>query len=54
MFVGLNTSPADETLDDPTVRRCIASSRAWGYSRMFMTNIFAYSATDPEGNESGK
>jgi hypothetical protein len=48
MFVGLNPSTADETLDDPTVRRCIAFAKDWGYSGMLMTNIFAYRATDPE------
>jgi hypothetical protein len=48
MFVGLNPSTANETQDDPTVRRCIAFAKAWGYSGMFMTNIFAYRATDPE------
>lgn len=48
MFVGLNPSTADETLNDPTVRRCIAFAKGWGYSGMFMTNIFAFRATDPE------
>ena len=27
MFVGLNPSPADQTQDDPTIRRCIGSRK---------------------------
>jgi len=48
MFVGLNPSTADETQDDPTIRRCISFAKAWGYAGMCMTNLFAYRATDPE------
>ena len=47
MFVGLNPSTADETVDDPTIRRCIAFSRAWGYDALCMANLFAYRATKP-------
>lgn len=47
MFVGLNPSTADETSDDPTIRRCIAFSKAWGYAGLCMTNLFAYRATKP-------
>lgn len=47
MFIGLNPSTADETKDDPTIRRCIAFSKAWGYGAMCMTNLFAWRATDP-------
>lgn len=48
MFIGLNPSTADETKDDPTIRRCIAFAKAWGYSALCMTNIFAFRATDPD------
>lgn len=47
MFIGLNPSTADETHDDPTIRRCIAFARAWGYEALCMTNLFAYRATQP-------
>lgn len=47
MFVGLNPSTADETEDDPTIRRCIAFARSWGYSGLCMTNLFAFRATQP-------
>lgn len=46
-FIGLNPSTADETNDDPTVRRCINYAAQWGYGGLCMTNIFAYRATDP-------
>ena len=48
MFVGLNPSTADETRDDPTIRRCIAFAKAWGYGGLCMTNLFAFRATDPK------
>lgn len=48
MFVGLNPSTADETQDDPTIRRCIAFAKAWGYAGLCMTNLFAFRATDPK------
>ncbi len=47
-FIGLNPSTADEVQNDPTVRRCIAFAKAWGYSAMCMTNLFAYRATNPD------
>lgn len=48
MFIGLNPSTADETEDDPTIRRCITFAKAWGYDGLCMTNLFAFRATDPE------
>lgn len=47
-FIGLNPSTADETRDDPTIRRCINYAKAWGYGAMCMTNLFAWRATDPK------
>lgn len=47
-FIGLNPSTADETQDDPTIRRCVRFAKDWGYGAMCMTNIFAFRATDPE------
>lgn len=46
-FVCLNPSTADETQDDPTVRRCINYAKAWGFGAFCMLNLFAYRATDP-------
>jgi hypothetical protein len=47
MFIGLNPSTADETRDDPTIRRCIGFAQDWGYGAVCMTNLFAYRARDP-------
>lgn len=46
MFIGLNPSTADETLDDPTIRRCMDFTKRWGYLTLCMTNLFAWRATD--------
>jgi hypothetical protein len=44
----LNPSTADETQDDPTIRRCIGYARSWSYSRLVITNLFAFRSTDPK------
>lgn len=49
VFIGLNPSTADETLNDPTIRRCIGFAKAWGYGSLVMLNLFALRATDPKG-----
>lgn len=48
-FIGLNPSTADETKDDPTVRRCIRYAKRWGHGSLVMLNIFAWRDTDPAG-----
>lgn len=47
MFIGLNPSTADETEDDPTIRRCISFAKSWGYGGLCMVNLFAFRATQP-------
>ena len=47
MFIGLNPSTADETEDDPTIRRCIKFAQSWGFGGLCMVNLFAIRATDP-------
>ncbi len=46
-FIGLNPSTADETKDDPTIRRCVGYAKAWGYGALVMTNLFAWRETSP-------
>ena len=47
MFIGLNPSTADETEDDPTIRRCINFAKSWGFGGIHMLNLFAFRATLP-------
>jgi hypothetical protein len=46
-FLMLNPSTADETQNDPTIRRVIGFSYAWGYRRWLVGNIFAWRDTSP-------
>jgi len=48
MFIGLNPSTADESEDDPTVRRCIGFAKSWGFGGLLMMNAYAFRATDPK------
>ena len=47
-FLGCNPSTADETINDPTVTRCINFAKDWGFGTMEMLNIFALRSTDPK------
>ncbi|MFG0284197.1 MAG: DUF1643 domain-containing protein [Phycisphaerales bacterium JB039] len=47
VFIGLNPSTADETVDDPTCRRAMGFARAWGFGACAMVNLFALRTTDP-------
>ena len=47
-FIGLNPSTADETEDDPTIRRCVNYAKTWSYGGIYMLNLFAFRATEPK------
>lgn len=49
VFCGLNPSTADETVDDPTIRRELGYARAWGFGRLVKVNAYGYRSTDPKG-----
>jgi hypothetical protein len=48
-WVMLNPSTADADNDDPTIRRCMALSGAWGFGALVVVNLFAFRSTNPRG-----
>lgn len=48
-FIGLNPSTADETQDDPTIRRCLGFARRWGFGELLMLNLYTLRSTAPSG-----
>lgn len=46
--IGLNPSTADETTNDPTIRRLIAFAMRWRMGRFIMLNAYAFRATEPK------
>ena len=48
LFIMLNPSTADDKNDDPTICRCIAFARDWGYSRLEVVNLSPIRATSPK------
>ena len=47
VVIGLNPSTADETINDPTIRRCIDFAKRWELGGLHMLNLFGYRATKP-------
>lgn len=47
VFIMLNPSTADASLDDPTIRRCVGFGAAWGFRSLVVVNLFAWRATQP-------
>lgn len=48
MFIGLNPSTANESDDDPTIRRVKKFAFDWNYGGIYMMNLFAYITAYPE------
>ena len=48
IFIGLNPSTANETTDDPTIRRVKRFAREWGYGGVYMMNLFAWVTAYPD------
>jgi hypothetical protein len=48
MFIGLNPSTANETSDDPTIRRIKSMAVKWGYGGVYMLNLFAFVSSNPK------
>ena len=46
-FLMLNPSTADEVKLDPTCARARSYAERWGFGAIYITNIFAWRATDP-------
>jgi hypothetical protein len=49
VFIGMNPSTADATVDDPTCAREWTFARREGFSAMVKCNVGDYRATDPKG-----
>lgn len=49
VFVMLNPSTADESENDPTIRKCIGFAKRWGFGAIDVVNLFAWRDTDPTG-----
>jgi hypothetical protein len=48
VFIMLNPSTADGTVDDPTIRRCMGFAAAWGHRRLIVVNLFAFRSPSPK------
>lgn len=48
VFVMLNPSTADATKNDPTITRCIRTAQRNGAGGLFIGNLFAFRATQPD------
>ena len=49
VWVLLNPSKADAVVPDPTLDRCIAFARKWGFGGVELLNLFPFRATEPKG-----
>ena len=47
MFIGLNPSTANESNDDPTIRKVTKIANNLGFGGVYMMNLFTFISTDP-------
>lgn len=47
LFIMLNPSTADASLDDPTIRRCRGFATTWDCNGIVVANLYALRATNP-------
>ena len=47
VWLMLNPSTADGTHDDPTIKRCINFTRAWGYPGFVVVNLYPFRSPSP-------
>lgn len=53
MFIGLNPSTANESKDDPTIRRVIKFAQNWGYGGVYMMNLYPFVTAYPHELQTG-
>src|ERR1700722_8072077 len=46
-WIMLNPSTADDTRDDPTLKRIIKFSQSWGYRELVVVNLYPFRTSKP-------
>jgi len=47
LWIMLNPSTADASVNDATIRKCIGFAKRWGFGAIEVVNLFAFRATKP-------